>query len=561
MRHFAPIATWLAFASLLGCATSLDKARDSAEQGYYTDAVFYYEQAIEDDKSAARAKVELADLIAAKARRREKARPKEAESLYFDAMKVLPAHDPSLSGLVRMYRRNDRHADATKLLEEAAATGKCAACKRLGVVVLVERGDAEMEAENWEAARGHYEAALKLNAQPGAALAIVRAELAAKRVPEAIAALEAAVPLMGQADAATQGSFMKVRERLLASTLARDEVKTADRLAGIVLANEGGKGPVGMRMQVAAHLRDKGDNEQARTRYEALLAEGEGRPAPTQTQREEIHKRLIKQYRVRATDFLAQGKPNEADKAILRAIELGADDWEIKLQRVLSVAVKTGARPALASLDKVPGNTPGVVQTRAILHSLRVQELLAEGDIEGARQELAAARKTHPGMPEVHLAGAQVLAVSDVEDLGRRQLSQLRKTGLGYDSEIKRFAEALGEIEWARAAAAERKRDYPYRAPWFAKTAKKLEDEIHRKYHHAVAFREEPNTLVQFNNNRLEEITIRLRGPEDFEDEIVLIAGGKREVTIPDTGFVIMRIGRQKRSFVAEPYTRVTIDL
>ena len=561
MRHFAPIATWLAIMLSAGCATSLQKARDAAEQGYYSDAVHYYEEAIAEEKTAARARVELADLIAAKARRREKGKPKEAEKLYFEALEVLPAHDPSLSGLVRMYRRENRLADASTLLDEAEATGKCAACKRLGVVIWLERGDAQMKAENYDAARDYYAAALKMRPQPAAGLAIVRVELGAQRVPEAITALEAVVPLMAGADASALGSFAKVRQRLLVATLARDEVKNADRVAGIVIGNEGGKDPVAMRMQIAAHLQEKGEVEQARTRYEGLLAGSEDAPEPTETQRAEISKRLIKQYRARATDFLAQGKPDEADAAILRAIDLGADDWEIKLQRVLSVAVKTGARPALASLDKVPGNTPGVVQVRAILQSLRVQELLAEGDLEGAREQLAEAQQTHPGMPEVHLAGAQVLAQSDVEDLSKRQVSELRKTGLGYEGEVKRYAEALGEIEWARGAASERKRDYPYRAPWFATAAKKLEDEIHRTYHHAVAFREDPNTVVLFKNNRLEELTITIKGPEDFADEIAIIAGGKREVTIPEPGFVLMRVGRQKRSFVAEPYTRVTIDL
>ncbi len=561
MRHFAPIATWLAIASLLGCATSLQKARDSAEQGYYTDAVHYYQEAIADEKTAARARVELADLIAAKARRREKGKPKEAEKLYFEALDVMAAHDPSLSGLVRMYRRENRLEDATELLVEAEATGKCAACKRLGVVVLLERGDAQMEAENYDAARTHYEAAMKMRPQAAAGLAIVRAELAAKRVPEAIAALEAVVPLMTEADATTQGAFTKVRQRLLAATIARDEVKNADRVAAIVVANEGGKGPVGMRMDVAAHLQEKGEAEQARTRYEALVGESEGAPEPTETQRAEIAKRLIALYRVRATDFLAQGQPDEADAAILRAIELGADDWEIKLQRVLSVAVKTGARPALASLEKVPGNTPGVVQVRAILQSLRVQELLAEGEVDAAREQLAQAQQTHPTMPEVHLAGAQVLAQSDVEDLDKRQIAELRKTGLGYDGEVKRYAEALGEIEWARGAAGQRKRDYPYRAPWFETSAKKLEDDIHRTYHHAVAFREDPNTVVLFKNNRLEELTITIKGADGFGEEISIIAGGNREVTIPEPGFVLMRVGRTKRCFVAEPYTRVTIDL
>jgi tetratricopeptide (TPR) repeat protein len=559
MRRYAPIC--LAWSLTLGCATSLDKARVAAEEGHYGDARELYEEALGDADTEADARNELAGLIAAKARKAEKADPAQAEASYREALGIAPAHDLSLTGLVRVLRRTDRLPEATEVIEAAAATGRCAACSRLGVVVRLERGDAQFDAGKWDEAIAHYRAALDLRPQPAAALAIVRAQLGAKRMPEALTALREAVPLMGDADASARAAFVAARQRLLVAVLAQDDVPTADEIAGLALANEGDEVDIAMRMTVGAHLEARGEVEVARTRYETLLAADGDEPRPDEAQRGVIGARLIALYRVRATDFLAAGKPDDADAAVLRAIELGADDWELKLQRVLSVAVKTGARPALASLEKVPPATGGVVQVRAILESLRVQELVAEGDLLAAREQLAAAQKTHPTMPEVHLAVAQVLAASEVEGLSRGQVATLRKTGIGYRGDVRRYAEALGELQWARTAASERKKDYPYRAPWFHASADALSRRIATAYAHTVEFREEPEPLLHLANSGDEAVVVKLDGPEGYREEVEIAAGEGEDVTLPDAGFVTLKIAGKKRSFVAEPYAKVTITL
>lgn len=556
---------WVSLGSLLagsGCATTLERARAAERRGDQEAADALYRDALEDPEQAPQARQELARLRVQEAREVEKADPGRAESLYREALKVAPAHDQALTGLVRMLRRSGRVDDAVAALKVAEGSGDCPACNRLHVVVLLERGDRAMAAKQWDDAIARYGEALSLRKQPAPALSIARAHLAAGRREQATDALADALALMVSADESVTQAFFDTRAAIVDAALAADETALADRALAIQLADEPGNPAVALELRVSAKIADKGRADEAAERYEAILKRHESAPTLTDAQRSDVAARLSDLYAARATMHLSQGRADAAEADLDRALELTPDEWEISLQRVLAVATRSGAPSALEALGRMPPGTPGIPQVQAILQSQLAIELLAAGRVDEAREALARGEKIHPDMPEIHLASAQLLAITAPEDLAKKDARALSKGALvHYDGGIFRYAEALGELDWARAAVKGRAADYPFQAPWFHAAATTLEERVRKVYPFAVEFSPDPEPRLRLRNTGDDAIEVQLEGPADFEDAVAIDAGKEHGVTLPDSGLLRLRVNGKKRTFYAEPYASVTLTL
>lgn len=544
------------------CATTLERARTAKARGDAESALSLYRDALDDPEQAAQARQELASLHVDEARALEKNDPARAEALYRDALDIAPAHDHALTGLVRLLRRAGRVDDASAAIEAAEASGECPACHRLEVVVLLERGDRAMAAKSWDTAIARYGEALALRRQPAPALAIVRAQLAAGRREGAADALAQVLPLMATADASVTRTFFDTRAAIVDAALAADEISLAERAVQTRLADEPGNPAIALELRVVARISDKGNFDDAMSRYEAILERDASAPALTAAQRSDVAARLADLYAARATTALAEGKAQDAEADLDRALELAPDDWEIRLQRVLAVASRSGAPAALEGLQRLPPGTPGIPQVHAILESQLAIELAAAGRLDDAREALTRGEKIHPDMPEVHVASAQLLALTPSDDLDKKDVRALSKGALvPYDGEVFRFAEALGELDWARAAVKGRAADYPFRAPWFSAAAQALEDRVRKVYPYAVEFSPDPEPRLRLRNSGDAAISLELDGPSDYHDAVEIDAGHEHAVTLPDSGILRLRIDGKKRTFYAEPYATVTITL
>jgi tetratricopeptide (TPR) repeat protein len=540
-----------------GCATSLDKARTAKRTGDYADAESHYREALDDPKLETTARQELAGMHVERAA--DTGDPALTEALLRRALELDPAHDGALTALVRLMRRTDRLDDAKALLEETSRSRPCGACQRLQVVVLLELGEREVEAERWEAALAHFDAAQKIRRQAGSGVAIANARARAGQYAEAVAALEAVRELLVDADASRRASFFDVRAFVVAAAIEKHDLALADRARALALAGEPPGKQLALGLMVADHVLERGDTQAAAARFEALLE----LPDLDDAGRAKLVDRATKIHANEATAHLHAGNAEAADAALARAIALRPDDWVLKLQRVVAISARSGAQKALDSLDAVPPNTVGLADTRAIVLSLRVAEQLDAGDLSGARATLARAQKTDPDLPEVHLATARVLARTAVTDFDRRELAALRGKGslVRYRGDVLRFGEALSEIDFVKAELAKRRKTTLFTAPWIAAATQKLENEVFAAYPHAVKFREQAEPLVVLFNGGDRTIDVTVTGPDDYADRAVIAPDDLHQLSPPRAGVLHLRIGRTKRVFFAEPFIEVTLKL
>lgn len=551
------VAAVLASLGASGCATTLDKAQTAHQDGAYDEAELLYDKAGNDPELAADARRGLADLHVDRA---DASTPQEAEGHLRDALAIDPVHDAALTALVRLLRRSDRLQDASQVLSQAAASGPCGACKRLALVVTLERADVAFAAEDWPKALTLYTSAHKQRVQPAVSVAIAATHLAAGDATQAEAALVEAGPLLLSAEASTAERFVSLRAQLLDQALAAKDFETADRVAAIVAPKEPASEATDRAVRIARAVDEQGDPEVARLRFESLR-EVTGEAALRDPQRKAIEDRLATLYGDRGTAQLHAGDAALAQAEFEKAIALRNDDWLLKLQRILALSTTTGAAPALAGLAKVPGKVAGLAHARAIVLSMRVQEHVREGDLEAAQISLDKAKRAHPDLPEVHLAAATVLASTPTDELSARDRKALlgRKGMVSYPDEVYRYAEALAELEWIASELDNRKPDYPFTAPWLQTEFDALSRRLASAYPYAVEFQPEPEPVVLLKNRSAAFVEVSVSGADGFSDELGIPPGDTREVVPPDSGLLRLRIGRTRRVYYAEGYAKVTV--
>lgn len=542
------------------CASPLERAESALLRGDYDEAEALYRKAAQKPSTQATAERGIADVYVERAHESEASDPEGAELDYREALALLPGHDEALTGLVRLLRAQGRLDEASAAVEQAKATGECGgSCARLTLVLLLVRGDQAFAAKRWDDALAAYSEAQRIREQPAGAVAIAATHQAAGRLDEAEAALLAVQPQMTGADASTTDRFLALHRALLGTALAAGDFERADRLREIRLLVEPAARRLELALLVADAVYQRKDLEAALARYEALLQD----PEMSEVDRATITRKVALGYATLGTRDLHDGRAEEADARLSRAIELQPDDWALKLQRILALSGRSGAEPALASLSQVPAQATGLSHVQAILLSLRVREEIARGELEAARATLELAKLANPDLPEVHLASASVLAYSPAEELrgaDRRALLGARSV-VPYRGEVFRFGEALAELDWVRVAVADRTKAYPFTAPWLPAAAAELGGKLSAVYPLAVGFREEPEPVVVLRNTSDRSVSIAVTGPARLRESLTLAAGGEQAVTVPDSGLVRLQIGRTTKLLYAEGYTQVTIPV
>lgn len=540
----------------------MDKAEQAHKRKAYEEAEQLYLEAAKDEESAEAAKEGLATLHADIAAEAEAEDAAKAEAQYREALEIQPGHDEALTGLVRLLRAQKRLDDASKAIEEASASGQCgASCNRLALIVLLEQGDRAAAANKWDEALAAYTAAQQIREQVTVAVAIAATSLTAGKLPETEAALTQAHPSMLKADASSIQRFLSTHRALVHAMLSAQDIEGADRVRVMRLADEPAERQTELALLVAKAVLDGGDRVGALTRYENILG-GSGEQAPTDAQRPAIEEKTAFIYAALGTEDLHAGRPEEADRRFSRAIELQPEDWSLKLQRILALSGTIGAEPALASLSKVPA-TAGLAHAKAILLALQVREQLDRGEREAAAETLEKAKRAHSDLPEVRLAGAMMLAHTPSDELsgGERRALLGRQSLVTYPGEVFRFGEALAELDWVHGALSERDTTYPFTAPWMPTWMADLEGKLKTAYPMPVVFREDPEPVIVFHNSGGPMIEISVKGPDGFREEVGVVPGTDKSITIPDSGLLRLKIGRQSKVFYAEGYAQVTLTV
>ncbi|MEM6289922.1 MAG: hypothetical protein AAGA54_01615 [Myxococcota bacterium] len=557
MRTFA-----VAFALLLaGCATTLDKARDARGLGEYEEARVLYEEAMTEADMRDTARDELAQMYVDKAANLEASSPQGAEKEYRQALTVDPVYPDALTGLVRLLRGQGRIRDARLAIDGARKQAACPTCNRLELVLILEEADLAASEGRWNDALAGYKQAQDVRPQPVVALQIVQAHLALNAKSDAVVALQSAVPQMVEADASAVQTFGALRLELFNDALDRNDVPVADQVRALALANEARAPLFAMEMRVANHLMDKVDVGLALARYEGMLART-GEKALTATESDEVKTRVARVYANRGTKLLNEGKSNNADWAFKKAIEIRPDDWSLKLQRVIAISESVGSQKATQSLSGVPEGTYGLDITRGILASLRVRELLDMNEFAAAQNALAELQAKHGDVPEGHLVAAMVLAKTPFDGLSRkeRKAALSGKSMTSYPGEVYRYAEALAELAWVKTALAATDKDKLFIAPWLGTELARVDAELRSAYPHAVEFRADPEPVLVLHNTGGAYLDVLIRG-EELVEEMGIPANDRLEITVPYPGLLNLSVNGEKRVFVAEPYSKVTLRL
>jgi hypothetical protein len=165
-------------------------------------------------------------------------------------------------------------------------------------------------------------------------------------------------------------------------------------------------------------------------------------------------------------------------------------------------------------------------------------------------------------MPEVHLATALMVSAAESEDVSPLEARALRRNALvRYPGKILRYAEAKGELDFARSEAKNRGSYYPFRSPWFAAELEALEGKLSGVYPYAVKFSPDPEAQIVFENTTGRSLDLIVAGPEGFEEELELAPAATRKVVVPDPGLVRLSIGGKRKTFLGESYAVVTVPL
>jgi tetratricopeptide (TPR) repeat protein len=294
---------------------------------------------------------------------------------------------------------------------------------------------------------------------------------------------------------------------------------------------------------------------------EALVqAAEEGKLQLGDAQKTELRDRTAGLYVARSAVRLGRGELDGADADLGRALQLRPGDPVLQLQRVLTVAGRGDVAAARAALAKIDASTGGHAQVSAILGAMEVDRLLGEGKLDEARAELERAKEKAPEVPDVHVAMAQMLAVSEVEGLGKKDIKALRKRGIvRYPGKRPtRVGEALSELDWSRQQLAGLGSAYPFRGPHTERKIAALERAIAAYYPFAVKFHGEPQTILVLENPGSDALEIGIESG-DLETTVTIAPGGSERLTIAEPGLVRLVQDGSAATLLAEPYTEVHV--
>jgi tetratricopeptide (TPR) repeat protein len=563
MRTPLPLcAVLLSAATLIGCASSLDKARAARNARDDARAEQYLRKSMASDpEDRAAAQRELAGLKFEQAQAKAKQDPAAAEQLVRESLTYAPGDEKAVDLLGRVIAAQGRLDEAIGVLSGDGGQ-PCDMCKRYLSVLLLERAGKREAAKDWEGARADYSRATELVPDASSALAVARCSEQLEDHEGMTRAVEKAVPLIRPDDEAAQAEFRAFRERAVMAAAARGDVAMCDRWLNFFPPNAGGDGWYVLQLRVAQELYRQKQVDVAIGRARHILGPTHADTLP-EARKTEFQRFLADIYRLRGVGFLREGKLVEADDNFRMAMDFAPSDDKIKLLRALAIAGNRDIPRAMQVVQALPKETKGHAEVLAILESMQVADRLADGDIEGAKAALARAQAASSETPEVHVAMAELLFVTPVPEISKGIVRQLKKSGIVKypNDEVNRYGEALSELAWAREQARGLGEGYLFRGPGSDARIANLERQLRSFYPFPVEFNAESTAILRlrFKNGAAGEVGVKT---SEGEQTVRVPAGSEGvEVVVREPGLTYFRISGKVSSFVTEPYTRVTIDL
>ena len=196
-----------------------------------------------------------------------------------------------------------------------------------------------------------------------------------------------------------------------------------------------------------------------------------------------------------------------------------------------------------------------------MLAALKAIEYVESGKLDAAKTELDLAKRSSKELPEVHIAIAAYLAATE-PSLYKKEKGALRKSGLVKypGNKAVRAGEALSELDWSKQQLEGLGAGYPYRAPGIEDKLAALEKTIKGYYTFPVKFFGEPKAIFVINNQGGADLQVEMVG-RSWKKRAKVAPGDSATITLKNPGFFEMTYGDKSATFVAEPYTQVTLAL
>lgn len=554
----------LAPASLtLGCGNKLEKARTAWAdgEGDFEEAEHLYKEAIDNPKTKDEAKKELAAIYAIKGKK-AKSRPKIADKFFEKALELDPQNEEALEGRARAMIARGMPDQALAFVEQGAASGKCKPCKRVLSGLLIDRGDRAYRENKFAEAENDYDRAAAILPNAHVALGIARARLAQGKTESAAESLRTAVDLINVHDLGSRQQFLELRKFAVMAALNEDKPEVADKMLDLVPDGVGAEEQVDLAIEVALEMRKRNKPELAVERLESLLgAHEQGKLKVGAGKISDIRAILTGLYVARSGQRLAKGDMDGADADIVDALKLAPNEPALMLQRVLISAGKKDTKAAEAALQKIDSKTSGWGQVYALLATMRVHDLVEAGKVDAARGELDKAKAKAPDLPEVHVATAELLALTEVDNIKKKDIAELKKTSLvKYDGKVTRLGEALSELDWSKQSLAALGADYPYRGPGTDKLIEELTKKLSAKYPFKVKFQKSSKPIIIFKNDGAAPVQAKIKcGWTVLSEKVAPSKSSKYTADRP--GFCTVELGGKPATLLVEPYTEVEIPL
>ncbi|MCB9713999.1 MAG: hypothetical protein H6712_09105 [Myxococcales bacterium] len=572
-RRRRPLAVGglLALLVALGCASPLDRARESWAdgQGDIDLAEPYYKQAIDkgDDESEY-AREELFHIYMELASANKKDHPKDAERYYRAAMELEPSNAEARTGLIRLLMTLYRYEEAFELANDGATTGQCPGCKRLLAVMLIESGDQRSESEDWPSAEAAFAAAMDLLPDASVALGLTRARVAQGKVEAAAESIKLAADMIDQNDVEGRRRFLELRRALVMAALEANKPALADQVLDVAPKGVSANEQLGLAVEVSMELTKAGKADEALSRMQALaLAADQGRLRIDDEQKAELLRQVALLFGARANQRLAEGDAEAAVADLEEALKLVPGEPTIIMQKAIIFGSQGDIPAARKELGQLSPRTPGFRTTDAVLYAMEVDTLVAAGKAGTAANLVDFGKRADPECPEIHIAAAQVLAATPFDDMLKAEQKDLRKMGLvdypkGKNKPVK-AGEALSELAWAAKQMGAQGDLYPFRDPNAKARLDATKAGITAYYPYPVEFESEPQAVLVLKNAGTTDLSVTTEKGRFFRKKKKIAGLGTVEVAIAKPGVITFTVGEEETvyMFVSEPHTRVEISL
>lgn len=548
-----------------GCVSPLERARDAWDggQGDFAAAEVAYAEALVQRRFETQARAELLDLYLTQADVETRLGHQDrANELYQSALRIEPQSVEAMVGRARVLLSLNQFDQGLSTIDMAIGYG-CTTCATIKAALLEGRGDLRLAAERWQDAEGDYLRAFALVSKPSTMMAIVRARYAQRKLDEAIDGLMQARELIEPHQTELQSRYLQLRRAIVLLAIERRQVALADQLMDLAPNGVPVEIELELALEVADELNDAGHPNIALSRIEPLL-DGRREHGLNASQMGEVRQLAASLYVTRARQNVSLREFEAADRDLERAAALQPDaDWLV-LQRVVLQIGGGEFKSATALLNTVSPHTEGHGQVTALLLARKAQLAIQAGKIQRGGAFLDAARELAPELPEVHLALAVWLAKTPVElSEADEKLLDTKTSVVTYPGPVTRVGEALSELDWSRRQMRGLGAGYPYQAADTIARLDAVEAELRAFYPYPVEFQNQPHTEFVFHNRRTETASVSVRRPQNTQvsASFELEPGGSRAVLVADLGPVWLDDGARSTTILAEPYTRVLVDL